>query len=235
MNKKITNQILELVKQNYEMIAPAFSDTRNYIWPGLDVVIETELKKLAKDRNHEKIKVLDVGCGNGRLFNLLKNKKIVYTGVDQSKNLIAIARQKHQAAYFYQDDILNFTQKNKQKFDLILFIAVWQHVPSYELRLTLLKQIKNCLTPNGIVIITNWNLKKHAKYKKLIYKYAFLKLLGKNKMDFNDIVFDGFNKKSPRYYHAFTKRELRHLVEQADLKIKQIYADKHNIYTICNN
>ncbi|PIX02803.1 SAM-dependent methyltransferase, partial [bacterium (Candidatus Gribaldobacteria) CG_4_8_14_3_um_filter_42_11] len=36
-------------------------------------------------------KVLDVGCGNGRLVKAFENKKISYLGVDNSEKLIKLA------------------------------------------------------------------------------------------------------------------------------------------------
>ncbi len=37
-------------------------------------------------------KVLDLGCGNGRLLNVLQNKNIDYIGVDNSENLLLNAQ-----------------------------------------------------------------------------------------------------------------------------------------------
>lgn len=234
MNQTTMTQLLELVRNNYEDIAWDFSQTRNYIWPALKNIVTTQLKQLQTTKNQ--LQVLDLGCGNGRLFELCqKDNKIIYTGVDQSKNLIDIAQARYAQAKFYHANVLDFTKDCTQKFDLVLLIAVLQHIPSHDLRLNLLQQLKQCLHPGGIIIMTNWNLKQQSKYKKIIYKYNLLKLLGKNNMDFNDIVFNGFNKKSLRYYHAFSKKELYRLCKQAQLNISQIYSDKHNIYTICKN
>jgi len=43
--------------------------------------------------NHQKI--LDLGCGNGRLLNFLKNKKIEYIGVDNSEKLLLEAQKQY--------------------------------------------------------------------------------------------------------------------------------------------
>lgn len=39
--------------------------------------------------------VLDIGCGNGRWFESLKNEKLNYTGIDFSPSLIELAREKY--------------------------------------------------------------------------------------------------------------------------------------------
>ena len=247
MNKKTKQQLLNMVKQNYEDIADDFSNTRNYIWP--------ELKKIITVKNNDE--VLDLGCGNGRLTELFLNKNINYTGIEQSHKLIKIAqakypqtkftphlykkysnspaKNKNKGAGFIQGDILKLEKIIKQKFNLILFVAVLQHIPTNELRLKLLKQIKNILEPNGKIIISNWDLHKNKKYKKLILKNNIKKLFGFNSMDFNDIIFKGFNKDSQRYYHAFTKKELNKLLNKAGFNIEKLYSDNHNIYAICTN
>lgn len=230
MNKKTRTKLLNTVKQNYEDIADEFSGSRNYLWP--------ELKKIINTKNGDEI--FDLGCGNGRLYELFKDADANYTGIDQSNNLIKIAQQKYSKAKFIQGDILKIFESEvaeprlqNKKFDLILLIAVLLHIPSYKLRLEFLKDIKNCLKPSGRLIITVWDLHASPKHKKLILKHNIKKLLGLNKMDFNDILFPGFNKKSLRYYHAFTENELKKLLIQAGFKIHKLYKDNKNIYAVC--
>ncbi|MFH1326031.1 MAG: class I SAM-dependent methyltransferase [Candidatus Falkowbacteria bacterium] len=230
MKDKIKNKLLNIVKNGYETNADEFSNTRNYVWPELHTVITAVRNSYSCS---EQQNVLDLGCGNGRLFELFRDTDVKYTGIDQSHNLIKLAQKKYPEAKFIQGDILNINKITDDKYDLILLIAVLPHIPSRELRLKLLKQIKNHLTPNGKFIIACWNLRARLKYKKLIWKYSILKLFGLNKMDFGDILFTGFAKKSERYYHAFTKKELQKLLEQAGFKIKKIYSDDKNIYATC--
>ncbi len=236
MNEKTKQKLLDIVKNNYEEIAEDFSSTRNYIWPKLKkIIVETPRRGVSRDINN----VLDLGCGNGRLFELFKNKNAKYTGIEQSHNLIKLAKKKYPEVNFMQDNILQYVQASQwdasiDKFDLILLIAVLPHIPSYELRLKLLKNIKNHLKSDGELIITCWNLNAQTKYKKLIFKNNLKKLFGFNKMDWSDILFSGFNKESERYYHAFTKNELKKLLIKAGFKIEKIYSDKKNIYAVCS-
>jgi hypothetical protein len=80
-----------------------------------------------------------------------------------------------------------------------------------------------------------WHQKKFVK---LIFKYFVLRLIGKNKMDFGDILFDWKNSAgdaiSQRYYHAFTKCQLKRMAKKSGLKIEKIYKDKYNYYLILN-
>ena len=63
-------------------------------------------------------KVLDVGCGNGRLLTAI-NKEITYTGFDFSETLINEARGLHPENDFRLKDVLE-TWDDLEKYDAIL-------------------------------------------------------------------------------------------------------------------
>lgn len=231
MNKETQEKLLKVVKQNYEEIADDFNQTRRKaLWP--------ELVKLASEVK-DGDSILDVGCGNGRLLEAFGEKKINYIGVDQSERLINLAigdikspNYKLQVTNYkyYVGDILELNKATEEKFDWIFCIAVLHHLPGQELRLQALEQLKNRLKPGGKIVLTVWNLWSQWKYVKLIVKFALLKVIGKNQMDFGDIVFDWGVGKSQRYYHAFTERSLIDICRLGDLKIKKIYKDVFNYY-----
>ena len=77
-----SEQILKINNESYERISSSFSASRNRPWPDVDYA----LKKYLKDGS----RVLDIGCGNGRLVHsLFKSKNIDYLGFDNSKSLKA--------------------------------------------------------------------------------------------------------------------------------------------------
>lgn len=228
MEQKIVEQLLLTVKNNYEAIAVDFNLTRKKeIWPKM-----RELGETVKDNSN----VLDVGCGNGRLLEVLVNKKIKYLGVDNSEALIKIAKNNYPSNEFRVGDILALDQETKNNFDYIFCLAVLQHIPSRSLRLQALKQLKNKLAPDGVLIISVWNLWKNKKYRSLIFKNYWLKIIGRNKLGFNDLLFPWVNnrgeKGSERYYHAFTKKELKKLACLADLKSQKLDRDQYNYWYI---
>jgi ubiquinone/menaquinone biosynthesis C-methylase UbiE len=230
MDKQTQENLLNLVKRNYEEIALDFDTTRKkFLWP--------ELIKLAEFvKNGDKI--LDVGCGNGRLVEAFKNKKINYLGVDNSETLIEAAKNNYQISNikFLLGDILELDKLPENNFDYIFCIAVFHHLPSVDLRIKALEQMKNKINNNGKIIITVWNFWSKEKYRRIILKYGLLKIFGINKFDFGDILFDWKNNKgekiSQRYYHAFTKNQLKKLVSQAGFKIEKLYKDKYNYYLV---
>lgn len=228
MNKQTQKDLLEIVRKNYEEIAGQFNETRKkFIWP--------ELLSIAKDtRNGDRI--LDVGCGNGRLLDAFADFKIDYLGVDASANLIELAKQNHPERKFVTGDILDLGVLSDYGFDHVYSVAVLHHLPGRDLRVAALRQLKNKANDDGRIIVTVWNMWDDEKKKKSVWRFFFLKLIGKNHMDFGDALFDWSSPdgtmRSQRYYHAFTKRELKGIVKEAGLKIVGFKKDQYNYYLI---
>ena len=210
------NQILKKVKDDYNTIAPYFSDTRNYNWSEFE-----DFKKYIKPE----MKVLDLGCGNGRFFNFLKDSKINYIGIDNSEGILKQAKIKHPEQNFKFGDILDIPEQNEE-FDVVFCIAALHHIP-HEYRTDALKEIKRVLKPEGYFIMTNWNLWQ-KKYLPLILKSTFKK--------FGDVYIPWYTPKGKliarRYYHAFTKMELSRLADKSNFKIIEQYYTKRNIVSI---
>ncbi|MBM4177706.1 hypothetical protein FJ208_02810, partial [Candidatus Gribaldobacteria bacterium] len=59
MQKEIALKLIDQNKQVYNKIAYDFSNTRNYLWQDILPLL---------DYSKKGDKVLDLGCGNGRLF-----------------------------------------------------------------------------------------------------------------------------------------------------------------------
>jgi len=221
------NKLRVLVKNNYQTIAADFNLTRKQtIWSPAQVYCQ----KISSDQ-----KALDLGCGNGRLYEELKNKKVDYLGIDNSEFLIELAKKNYPSGKFLLGDILDLAEiiNRQEKYDYIFCLATLQHIPSKKLRVELLKNIKDRLAPNGEVIISNWNLWV-SKHKKLIYKFALAKIFGHNKLDFKDIIFSWKSNQgeavSDRYYHAFTSRELKNLATEAGFKTINLLKDRYNYW-----
>lgn len=226
MNKDKQNELLKIVRANYEDIAETFDETREKpLWPPL---LEL-LKKVEKGES-----VLDVGCGNGRILKILNEIGVEYLGVDQSHKLIEICKEKYPQSKFRQADIANLGDLPEHGFDWVFCVAVIHHLPGFDQRLAALKQLKNKIKDDGRIVLTTWNMWPEKKFSRMIWKFFFLKLLGRNKMDFGDVLFDWKRGSfaSKRYYHAFTWQELRRLVKKAGLKVEGSFKDKFNYYMV---
>lgn len=168
-------------------------------------------------------KVLDLGCGNGRLFTMLKEKNIEYLGIDSSDKMISIAREKHGSAgaKFLTVEALDLPFPENY-FQKIFSIAVLHHIPSEEFRLKFLTEIRRALKPRGFLILTVWNLRKNYW---LLLKYTILKFIGKSKLDSGDVLWPWKNSGGQtvvdRYIHCFTLKELERLTRKAGFEIKE--------------
>ncbi len=219
MKKEYADYLLKKIREDYDKIAKDFSDSRYSIWEEFNI-----FKDYIKDND----KILDLGCGNGRLLELFKDKDIEYVGIDNSEKLIEIAKNKFSIFNFQFSikpkfvvvDALNLPFENNY-FDRIFSVAVLHHIPSKEYRLQFLKEARRVLRPDGLLILTVWNLWRRPKTLKSLIKYGLLKITGLSKFDFGD-VFVPWQNKILRYVHCFTKKELKNLAKEAGFKIEKI-------------
>jgi SAM-dependent methyltransferase len=166
----------------------------------------------------------------------LAGKPVDYVGIDQSERLLELARERHPGYKFEQADVLNLSGIREYDFDYIFAVAVLHHLPGRKLQIDALKQMRSKVKPDGLIIITVWNMWKQKRFRKLILRNSLLKLIGKNKMDLGDVVFDWKNPKgeavSRRYYHAFTRRSLKKISRKAGLRIESVMSDNYNYYLL---
>ena len=209
MEKEYAAYLLKKTKDNYNQIADNFSRYRTKPW--------SEVKFLFDDYIKPGDKVLDLGCGRGQFLEFLRGKNVEYIGVDFSEKLIEIAKKQDPEAKYQVADVLRLPFPDDY-FNKVYAIALFHHIPSKELRIQALKEIERVLKEKGLSIFTVWNLWQKKKTRKLIYKFALLKIFGKSKLDFEDILMD-WERMKDCYFHCFTKNELRKLLEKAQFSI----------------
>lgn len=220
MNDQTAKIIIAKSKAGYDKIAAKFSQTRRYFWPPLSFV---------KNYIQENDKLLDIGCGNGRFLNFIQEEKIKadYVGIDNSAELIKIAKEKYPSTPLGASPSPNFlvadaTERlpfNNESFDTVVSFAVLQHIPSKKLHLYFMKEANRVLKKNGLFIFSTWNLWQ-KKFLPLILKNAAKKIIGLNKLDFKDIFYGFEKEQEARFLHAFTERELKKLIIKSGFKIE---------------
>jgi SAM-dependent methyltransferase len=233
MEKQTVNKILELTKSGYQTIAQDFSNTRNFLWEDL---------QLFKDFIKDNVKMLDLGCGNGRLIQLLESKKVDYLGVDYNEDFIRIAKAKYPQYKFEVGDVQNLAIP-VESFDAVTLIAVLNHLPGDELKKRVLANAASYLKPGGCLLMTNWDLWNWSGKKSirafwqdqlLLTNAGFAEKYGveKSELGYRDVITlwqtgDG-QKIAQLYYYAFTRRELDKLIESVGLKIVKSIKTKNN-------
>ena len=233
MKKLIAQKISDKTKRDYQILAEEFSQTRQHCWP----IFKQLVKPLQSGE-----RVLDIGCGNGRLAKLLVNKNVRYLGIDNCAPLIKLAQENflsHPQINFQAGDILQIPVE-ADSFDTVFCLAMLHHLPSADYRRQALAEMKRVVKPNGRIILMVWNLYQ-CRYWKYLIKYSLDKLFHKdlssiisdlsaNQLDIGDVFIPWrlSNKEIvQRYYHAFCPKELKKLVKQTNLKIIKHYFSPH--------
>jgi len=229
MKKMIAEKILKETEVGYDLISQKFSQTRKHFWRGLEFI---------GDYAGEGDSVLDWGCGNGRLLELLGGKNIQYFGADVSQRLIDLAQQEYSGSdrsFFKINPVQSIIPLADNFFNTIYSIAVFHHFPSEKYRQDVVSQLYAKTKKGGCVIVTVWYLWQR-KYFKNILKNWFEKLQGKSELDWRDckISFtDNQGRRFWRFHHAFTKRELKKLFQQAGFEIEKCeVVNKRNILLV---
>lgn len=230
MKKDTAQKILSELEMGYDLVSDKFSSTRAFMWRDLEFI---------KDYAKPGSRILDFGCGNGRLAEFLKEKYSEYVGVDVSQKLIDIAKQT------YSSEKTEFIKINPKviklpfednNFDAIFSIAVFHHLPGKEYREKVVKELYRILKPGGKIIITVWDLwqKRFWKYHTEAVKN---KILGRSELDWGDlhIPFKAGEEVFSRYHHAFCKRELKKMLQHSGFGIQGSIKSSGNLIYIASN
>jgi ubiquinone/menaquinone biosynthesis C-methylase UbiE len=152
-------------------------------------------------------KILDLGCGDGRIAKQVFNRQIDY-GLDISKSALNSARQNN----IYKKLILapaeNIPLKDNS-IDLVFSNCTLEHIKNLKI---VLKEISRVLKPGGILTFTvpsqfytEYNVCTKIKYKPLTIFYGWLR-----------------NKKL-NHFHLYSLNQWKNLLEKYNLTIDNYY------------
>ncbi|MEK7580114.1 MAG: methyltransferase domain-containing protein [Patescibacteria group bacterium] len=215
MDSKIVQQILEKNKEDYERLANEFSASRFLNWPEVEILAEEHLRT--------EMRVLDLGCGNARLYPIVKKHQAQYLGIDNCKALLKIAKENYPEIDCREGEVTNL-ELETNSFDIIFYIAALHHLPSLELKTASLLECFRVLKPGGLLICSVWNLvnperileqgTQRVKNSKLYAGLGLRDFLIPWKTNDGAIIY--------RYYYVFTQKELMELLVAAGFKIEKI-------------
>ena len=109
-------------------------------------------------RINSRFKILDIGCGRGKILGSLCSKlklKQKPLGID-----VVNHKDRDKRINFKKINVLNFSLKKSQKFDLIL-IKQTIHLMKFKEIKRLLKLLKKKLNPNGKILIFTLDTEKN--------------------------------------------------------------------------
>lgn len=223
MDSATAQRLLDLNRDFYTSFGDSFSATRHRIQPGVRRVLET----LKGDEG-----ILDLGCGNGELARALAKRghRSSYLGVDFSLPLLREAESSPDgfSATFKEVDLTQLSVISDQSlitdnWSLITAFAVLHHIPSREMRLNLLKTVRQLLKPEGLFIHSNWQFLNSEKLKARIQPWETVSISG-SEVEAGDYLLDWRSGGTGlRYVHHFTEDELRELAESAGFQIMETF------------
>ncbi len=170
MREKVVQRLLNLNQEFYDAQADSFSGSRVTPQPGF--------ARLLPHLPQPCPRFLDVGCGNGRFAEFLQahNRIGEFVGVDFSEELLADAA-KNATGTFYRRNLLEpGCLAGLGIFPAISCLAVMHHVPGKANRIRLLQEIKEHLTENGRLLISNWQFMDSPRQRRKVQDWAAIGL-----------------------------------------------------------
>lgn len=163
MDARTQQRLNEINHRFYASTAAAFDQSRNRAWPGW-----LRLREALR----APLRVLDVGCGNGRFGLFLAESfpgAVHYDGLDSSPALLQFARTALAAA-----DLASFTLAEydfldtplpSAQYDLVALFGVIHHVPGAQTRRDFLAQLAACVAEGGLLCFAAWCFYEYDRFR----------------------------------------------------------------------
>ncbi len=229
VDSEIAQTLIRLNQQFYQTFAEPFSASRQRIQPG----VRKAIRQIAPEGS-----VLDLGCGNGRLWQELLEMGFrgEYVGLDYSDKLLEEATRRANQVIATRSVLCppsflkaNLAEENWQRllprsnFEYVLAFAVLHHLPGRQLWTQALRQIGQLLAPGGKFSFSVWQFLNSQKLRERIQDWSEIGLTAEQ-VDPGDYLLDwrqgGFGL---RYVHAFTTDELQQLASSCGYDIVEAY------------
>jgi SAM-dependent methyltransferase len=118
-----------------------------------DILVSDRIIKLIKDIKGKK--VIDLGCGTGRISKILSKRGAEVYGIDISKEMINIAKKEDLKSKYFVGDISNLPKiLKKNKFDLALALLVFLYLDKKKMQKSLI-EISKILKKGSTLIIAD--------------------------------------------------------------------------------
>jgi tRNA (uracil-5-)-methyltransferase TRM9 len=236
MDSATAARLIDINRDFYNRFGESFSATRHRIQPGVQRILEM----LTGNES-----ILDLGCGNGELARELAKRghSGPYLGVDFSLPLLhdAEAMPEGFGATFIQTDLTKLPLSSEQLsvtsiqpsatdgWSLITAFAVLHHIPSYEIRLNILRAVHDLLASHGRFILSNWQFLNSARLQARIQPWEAAGMQASD-VDAGDYLLDWRSGgEGLRYVHHFGESELTELADKTGFRVLDtFYSDGEN-------
>jgi len=239
MDEKTVRALNAINRAFYRDHASEFSVTRQEAWPGWERMAPL-LREIPADRE---LRVLDVGCGNGRFAAFLarvlpeRRDALHYLGIDASEPLLAaaaarelplaeIATRRADLVDTSLEDLLE-----ERRFSLIALFGVLHHLPGHQHRRALLAGLASRLEPQGLLALAFWRFAEHPRFRGKLRSWKQWNAAAQEPIDLSRLEAGdrlltwGTGGRAVRYCHFADADETRLLVEATSLEVVASYVD----------
>jgi 2-polyprenyl-3-methyl-5-hydroxy-6-metoxy-1,4-benzoquinol methylase len=137
------------ISSEYKYDSSQLAHTYSYLMTPLLAMLPPPTKNID---NGNKIRILDLGCGNGSFGNVLNQLGYDVVGVEESESGIAIAQQQYPDCKFIEASIYDLPYSQlKSEFDVVISVEVIEHLFDPK---QLVRSAEKCLKPGGSIILT---------------------------------------------------------------------------------
>lgn len=200
------------VRATYERIADHFAATREYPWP--------EIETFCEDRHAHR--AADIGCGNGRHAELLREHADHVVGVDASRRLLDIARDRVPDAEFVAGDASRLPLVD-DCIEMAVYVATIHHLPTRELRRESLRELSRVLDADGTALVSSWCTSHDTFDASADDEMGF-------DTDVDWTLPDG--ETVPRFYHIYAPAEFDADIIASELNIVESFLASGNCYAV---
>lgn len=174
-------------------------------------------------------RVLEVGCGDGKVGRWLAARGVPYLGLDASAAMLDRARRLTTGAAprFLQADLLAPGWEAAlagQTFTHVLALAVFHHLPGAAARQVVAHTLVRHLTPNGLFAMSNWQFTRSPRLRQRVAPWSAAGLTA-DEVEPNDYLLNWERAGRPglRYVHLLETAEARQLAEAAGLTVRAVF------------
>jgi tRNA (uracil-5-)-methyltransferase TRM9 len=232
MEKETVERLLALNREFYTTFARPFAASRPVSDPGL-VCILPYIPQCAR--------VLDVGCGNGRLAFLLDRERpgVTYLGVDAVPELVEVARARADqltaiSVEFHVTDVTlpgwggalvgaSPSTSFSTRFDCVVALALLHHIPGFDLRVRVLRDIFSVLETDGCLILSTWQFLGSARMRRKIVDWAEVGI-AEGALEPGDYLLDWKREgRGLRYCHLVDEAEVERLATESGFCVRETF------------
>lgn len=233
MNSATRQTLIEINRQFYERFAGSFSQSRSNPWRGWERLLPL-LSEVSP------LRVLDVGCGNGRLASYLaraRPKPFNFHGLDASPALLRLAREQlsEPAVQGFCDDVqleeLDVVGSTEAladlpgPYDFVALFGVLHHVPGIDARVELVRRLAALLSPDGVLALSCWRFDHLPRFDAKTIPWEEHNQRSTLRVDPKQLETGDYlltwkgERETPRYCHRVSREEANGLAEQARLRL----------------